>query len=530
MASKSQEYVDLYSEFAMEQMRKYGIPASITLAQGIIESASGGSRLAMSGNNHFGIKATQSWIDAGGKYGLHTDDRPNEKFCYYDSVADSYEHHSKFLKGNSRYDACFVLAPDDYRGWANALQRAGYASSNQYASSLISVIDKMDLTRYDRMVMEELAAKGLKPGEASQVAEVPSQGTQQSDYSFPLKRDEFLFISSPYGNRNDPMDRSKTQFHKGVDIQCKYEPLLATETGGKVVGVNEAAGTSGGKSVTIEYDREDGTKYRIFYCHLSDISVKVGDSVVAGQQIGVSGNTGTRTTGPHLHFEARQVLEDGTVRNVDPCAYLAEIAQKGGIGITAMKDGQDLLAKYKDQNPLTPESPDLAASTPQIDTELSPEEWMKKLLSSEDSGISLGSSNDPIMELAIALFTSLMALANQIDQRDAQAAMAFATESALNGEIDLSSMVPGYQDCRLAVRESGRPVLIANNGTAVIRHELTANEMNRLNLILSDASLSDADKQQRIAGLVNNAVALESASLNYERGACVSSQTYTMQR
>ena len=89
----NKDYITLYSTFAMEQMRRYGIPASVTLAQGILESSNGRSRLAQNENNHFGIKATPSWIAEGGRYGLYSDDKPDEKFCSYDSVGDSYEHH-----------------------------------------------------------------------------------------------------------------------------------------------------------------------------------------------------------------------------------------------------------------------------------------------------------------------------------------------------------------------------------------------------------------------------------------------------
>ena len=98
--SKNQKYAQKYAGYAMEQMRRYGIPASVTLAQGILESSNGQSRLARNENNHFGIKATPSWIAEGGRYALYTDDRPDEKFCSYDSVGDSYEHHSRFLKEN----------------------------------------------------------------------------------------------------------------------------------------------------------------------------------------------------------------------------------------------------------------------------------------------------------------------------------------------------------------------------------------------------------------------------------------------
>ena len=120
--SKNQEYIQQYAEYAMEQMRRYGIPASVTLAQGICESASGQSELSRKGNNHFGIKATSSWIENGGKYLVYTDDRPNEKFCQYANVGDSYEHHSQFLKRNGRYAELFQLSPDDYKGWTNGLQ------------------------------------------------------------------------------------------------------------------------------------------------------------------------------------------------------------------------------------------------------------------------------------------------------------------------------------------------------------------------------------------------------------------------
>ena len=133
MAGKNKEYADKYAEYAMEQMRRYGIPASVTLAQGILESSNGQSELARKENNHFGIKATQSWIAEGGRYSLYSDDKPNEKFCSYDNVGDSYEHHSRFLKENSRYAECFNLRPDDYNHAGNG--RAGQAVRSGKQSS-----------------------------------------------------------------------------------------------------------------------------------------------------------------------------------------------------------------------------------------------------------------------------------------------------------------------------------------------------------------------------------------------------------
>ena len=516
MAGKNQAYAEKYAEYAMEQMRLYGIPASVTLAQGILESASGQSRLAQNENNHFGIKATQSWIAGGGRYGLYTDDKPNEKFCSYDSVGDSYAHHSRFLKENSRYASCFKLDADDYRGWAQGLDKAGYATAGKYAPALISIIESNDLQRYDRMVMEEMNAKGLKPGQGTpQMQPDNANGTEQ-DYSFPLKREEFLFVTSPFGMRTDPTDPSRKQMHKGMDIRCDNEAVLATEKDGKVVAVNDNANTPGGKSVTVEYAREGGIKVQVSYLHLSSTSVKVGDTVNAGQQIGVSGNTGTRTTGSHLHLGVKQIASDGTGRDMDPAAYLAEIAEKGNIRLTAMHDGQNLLAKYRSENP----------DSLVIDTSLSPEDWMKKLLSSEDSGIGMGGyGQDPVMEMAMTLFTSLMALAVQIDNKTEEEKMAAATVAATDRRIDLTPLVQGMRECTLLVKEGETPILSVDTGTNRFSAQLTAADMNRLNLVLSDSTLTSEEKKDRISGIVGNIALNAQLSQDYRQGMSQQSQS-----
>lgn len=516
MAGKNQAYAEKYAEYAMEQMRLYGIPASVTLAQGILESASGQSRLAQNENNHFGIKATQSWIANGGRYGLYTDDKPNEKFCSYDSVGDSYAHHSRFLKENSRYASCFKLDADDYRGWAQGLDKAGYATAGKYAPALISIIESNDLQRYDRMVMEEMNAKGLKPGQGTPQMQPDNVNGTEQDYSFPLKREEFLFVTSPFGMRKDPTDPSKQQMHKGIDIRCDNEAVLATEKDGKVVAVNDNANTPGGKSVTVEYAREGGAKVQVSYLHLGSTSVKVGDTVNAGQQIGVSGNTGTRTTGSHLHLGIKQIASDGTGRDMDPAAYLAEIAEKGNIRLTAMHDGQNLLAKYKSPNP----------DSPVMDTSLSPEEWMKKLLSSEDSGIGMGGyGQDPVMEMAMTLFTSLMALAVQIDNRTEEEQMAAATAAATDRRIDLTPLVKGMRECTLMVKEGETPILSVDTGTNRFSAQLTAADMNRLNLVLSDSTLTGEEKKERISGIVGNIALNAQLSQDYRQGMSQQSQS-----
>lgn len=138
-------YIDKYKDMAIEQMRKYRIPASITLAQGLLESAAGRSTLATEANNHFGIKCGGSWT---GPYVLRNDDAPNEKFRKYRSAADSYEDHSRFLQGR-RYQDLFKLSPTDYRGWARGLKQAGYATNPAYAESLIRIIEMYNLQQFD---------------------------------------------------------------------------------------------------------------------------------------------------------------------------------------------------------------------------------------------------------------------------------------------------------------------------------------------------------------------------------------------
>ena len=502
MASKNQEYAAQYAECAMAQMRRYGIPASVILAQGILESSNGQSRLALAENNHFGIKATPEWIAQGGRYGLYTDDKPNEKFCSYESVGESYEHHSRFLKENGRYARYFALAPDDYKGWTQGLEQAGYATGGRYAASLQQIIERNGLQEYDRQVMREMEAQGKQFG----VEENPLRKSENAkEYSFPVERKEFLFITSPFGMRQDPIDGTK-RMHTGIDIRCKSDAVLATEKGGKVVAVNGKGNTPGGKSVTVEYARPDGSKVQCTYMHLGDIVVKVGDTVQAGQRLGTSGNTGTRTTGEHLHFGVRQIHADGTQRDIDPAAYLAEIAQKGNIRQQALHNGNDLLAKYRDAESVRESQP------------LSPDAWMKKLLSSEDSGVGMSGCNDPIVEMAMTAFTSLMLLAAQIDSRNEEEQRAAISAAMDSRRIDLKSLVTGMKACELVIGENGGATLRADNGSIEVSRELTSAELSRLSATLNNGILSEEAKRLRVTGLLNTVLLSEAASRNFEQG------------
>ena len=503
--TKTQEYIERYKEAAMEQMRRYGIPASVILAQGILESANGQSQLARNENNHFGIKATPSWLAAGGAYGVYTDDKPNEKFCKYASVADSYEHHSQFLKNNQRYAGCFRLAADDYRGWCVGLDKAGYATSGTYGKNLIRTIERLGLQDIDRQVMQEIQAEVTTIGQQAAHAQTPSLASQGQGaaYSMPVNRDEFMLITSPFGMRMHPIDHVN-KMHYGIDIKTNHDTILATEQGGKVIEAGYDK-RGGGNYVKIAYDRTDGTKTNVTFCHLSEIGVKVGDIVNAGQAIGVSGSTG-KSTGDHLHLSVRQVTSDGQSRYIDPSAYLAEIAQKGQFAQQALHNGQDLLAKYKSKDPADGQ---LAS----VNAVLSPEDWMKKLLSSEDSGLDLGTNfGDPIVELVMGAFTALMAFAMQIDSKSEENKRQMVTETVVGKRFDLSPYLPNHKECVISMDNDGKAVLKADGQTVPLTHTNLAALYSVLR-----SSLADDLKMKRVAVWSDSILLSAKASQNYEQ-------------
>jgi LysM repeat protein len=145
-ANTPEQYISLYKNDAIAEMKEYSVPASITLAQGMLESNYGNSVLAINTNNHFGIKCHSDWK---GETFHMDDDTKNECFRKYPSVLDSYRDHSKFLKERSRYAALFTLKITDYKAWANGLKDAGYATNTQYPQLLINLIEKYKLYIYD---------------------------------------------------------------------------------------------------------------------------------------------------------------------------------------------------------------------------------------------------------------------------------------------------------------------------------------------------------------------------------------------
>ena len=195
-----ERYISRFATIAVNEMYRTGVPASITLAQGIIESRSGQSTLAVDGNNHFGIKCHTSWR---GRTMLADDDRRDECFRVYDSAEESFRDHSDFLRYRDRYKFLFDFRTTDYKSWAYGLKQAGYATDPSYAAKLIQCVEDYDLSRFDRMTVAEALAEGgadaETPVEPDEVGEIPDSplkieagelftGKAGEEYRFSLSR------------------------------------------------------------------------------------------------------------------------------------------------------------------------------------------------------------------------------------------------------------------------------------------------------------------------------------------------------
>ena len=166
------QYIDRYKELAIQKMDEHKIPASITLAQGVFESASGTSRLATMGNNHFGIKCHKEWT---GDTLLVDDDALGECFRKYENAEESFNDHSLFLTSRSRYNELFKLNVMDYEAWAKGLKAAGYATNPQYAERLISLIERFNIARHDTTYYERYVLGNMDAGKENLLAEKPKK-------------------------------------------------------------------------------------------------------------------------------------------------------------------------------------------------------------------------------------------------------------------------------------------------------------------------------------------------------------------
>ena len=178
-----EEYVNTYKEIAIKEMIRTGVPASITLAQGIVETESGNSKLVKKSNNHFGIKCKETWT---GPSVSHDDDAPGECFRKYENAEQSYVDHSDFLRTRKHYNFLFSLDPADYKAWAYGLKKAGYATNPAYPQMLIKYIEKYNLNDYSLIALgkkkaeEPILAKTEQPVVVQQIVAVEPQQQVQT--------------------------------------------------------------------------------------------------------------------------------------------------------------------------------------------------------------------------------------------------------------------------------------------------------------------------------------------------------------
>lgn len=204
-------YVLQYKEIAKGNMKQYGIPASIILAQGILESGAGSGTLSKTANNHFGIKCHTGWT---GESVRHDDDAEQECFRKYNDPAESYRDHAEFLTGRSRYANLFKLEKGDYQGWAKGLKAAGYATDPKYPDKLISYIERYNLHQYDA----EVLGVEFTPIQKSQPVAVNTRPGNTEGFYEVTKGDTLYSISKKFNTTVDDLKRLNNLSDNAISI------------------------------------------------------------------------------------------------------------------------------------------------------------------------------------------------------------------------------------------------------------------------------------------------------------------------
>lgn len=458
----TQEKIAFYESLkdaAIEQQIKYGIPASLTLAQAWIEHG----KYSETTNNYFGIHDDNGyWRKNGGRTVELSDNGKMAHFRVYDSLNQGIEDHSHFLLENRRYNPAHGISPTDPQygeKWATVICRAGYAerpkdNPDRYAKILIREMKDYDLKKYDQQANAIAAQRGQQIGymRGSKLASVPSATVAVASqtgqrYGMPLRDSDRLVLTSDYGHRNI---RYGSTNHTAIDLHAaKGTAVYATEANGIVVGKGYQPATKenpgGGNYVYVAYPRSDGSYVVTGYLHLDQVDVKVGDRVSLDTPIGKSGNTGG--VAAHLDFRVCTVTGDAADRLreqiasgkanfsprgigtfIDPKQYLAEIAVKGGLATTLVRqngNGQDMLAQYKagvqpdpdvNQKPemQQPQAPQTDMAQNQQQPQVTTPSGLATLLwgdKAKEMGLSgdIGTSGDLIADLFGMLFKGMIA-------------------------------------------------------------------------------------------------------------------------
>ena len=288
------DYIDKYSDIAIKEMKRTGVPASITLAQGILESNAGQSVLATKGNNHFGIKCHNDWK---GKTMKMDDNAPKECFRVYPNAEASFRDHSDFRRSRDRYKSLFELKQTDYKGWARGLKKAGYATDPGYADKLITLIEDYELYRFDKGVkvsvkppleIEEPKVVQLEPRPGMKYQESVTFSTARKVYS----QNGVPFVYSEAGETYASIAASNGLFLKELLKFNDHEQELALEPGTMVyLARKKAQGPVGVNKYVVEKDgetlRDIAQRFGIRYAALQKLNIVLcgktleeGDTVI----------------------------------------------------------------------------------------------------------------------------------------------------------------------------------------------------------------------------------------------------------
>lgn len=288
------DYIDKYSDLAIKEMKRTGVPASITLAQGILESNAGQSVLATKGNNHFGIKCHNDWR---GKTMKMDDNAPKECFRVYPNAEASFRDHSDFLRSRDRYKSLFELKQTDYKGWARGLKKAGYATDPGYADKLITLIEDYELYRFDKGVkvsvkppleIEEPKVVQLEPRPGMKYHESVTFSTARKVYS----QNGVPFVYAETGETYASIAASNGLFLKELLKFNDYEQEVALEPGTMVyLARKKAQGPAGVNKYVVEKDgetlRDIAQRFGIRYAALQKLNIVLygktleeGDTVI----------------------------------------------------------------------------------------------------------------------------------------------------------------------------------------------------------------------------------------------------------
>lgn len=288
------DYIDKYSDLAIKEMKRTGVPASITLAQGILESNAGQSVLATKGNNHFGIKCHNDWR---GKTMKMDDNAPKECFRVYPNAEASFRDHSDFLRSRDRYKSLFELKQTDYKGWARGLKKAGYATDPGYADKLITLIEDYELYRFDKGVkvsvkppleIEEPKVVQLESRPGMKYHESVTFSTARKVYS----QNGVPFVYAEAGETYASIAASNGLFLKELLKFNDYEQEVALEPGTMVyLARKKAQGPVGVNKYVVEKDgetlRDIAQRFGIRYAALQKLNIVLygktleeGDTVI----------------------------------------------------------------------------------------------------------------------------------------------------------------------------------------------------------------------------------------------------------